>query len=357
MKVLMLTPEVAAKTQQGFIVSWVNQLASKMEFLHVVTLDYDGETALPENVTVYNLGERKTKLAKYLYFSQIICNLLRERAVDVVFCHMYAVFTFMVTPWVKPLRIPIVQWYAHGGVDCKLRMAHLLADKIVTSTKEGFRIKSQKVIITGQGIDTDRFRPAERRDESRNKHVILSVGRISPVKDYETLIRAADILVNKKGMDNLEFIIAGGVPIPSQQAYYEKIVKMAQELRLTERLKFVGPIPHTEIVNYYQVCDLSVSTSQTGSADKTTLEAMACGKLPLVCNESFKDILGNYSSILMFRAKDAADLAQKIMYILRMNNNKRKTLGQNMREIIKKEHSVQNLTEKLIEVFKSAVRK
>ena len=357
MKVLMLTPEVVPEARQGFIVTWVNKLASKVDALHVVTLEYDRETVLPENVTVYNLGERKNKLTKYLYFSRIILNLLRKKAVDIVFCHMYAVFTFMVTPWVKPLRIPIIQWYAHGKVDCKLRMVHLLADKIVTSTKEGFRIKSHKVIITGQGIDTGRFRPAERRDESRNKHVILSVGRISPVKDYETLIRAADILVNKKGMDNLEFIITGGVPMPSQQTYYEKIVEMTQELRLTERLKFVGPIPHTEIVSYYQICDLFVSTSQTGSADKTTLEAMACEKLPLVCNESFKDILGNYSSILMFRARDAADLAQKIMYILRMNNNKRKALGQNMREIIKEEHSVQNLTEKLIEVFKSAIRK
>jgi len=357
MKVLMLTPEVAAKAWQGFIVSWVNQLASKVEFLHVVTLDYDGETALPENVTVYNLGERKTKLAKYLYFSQIICNLLRKRAVDIVFCHMYVVFVFMVAPWVKPLRISIVHWYAHGGVDCKLRMAHLLADKIVTSTKEGFRIKSQKVIITGQGIDTDRFRPAERRDESRNKHVILSVGRISPVKDYETLIRAADILVNKKGMDNLEFIIAGGVPIPFQQAYYEKIVKMAQELRLAERLKFVGLIPHTEVVDYYQACDLFVNTSQTGSMDKAVLEAMACGKPVLTSNEAFTEVLADYADLLLFAPERPEELAEKIIYILRMNGEKRKALCRNMGEIIKKEHSVHNLTEKLMEVFKSAVRK
>ena len=358
MNVLMLTPEVVPESQQGFIVTWINRLASKVDALYVVTLDdYNRETVLPQNVTVYHLGDRKTKLTKYLYFSRIMFNLLRKRAVDVVFCHMYVVFTFMVAPWVKPLRIPIVQWYAHGRVDFKLRLAHLIADKIVTSSKEGFRIKSNKVIITGQGIDTDMFKPAERRERSRDKHVILSVGRLSPVKDYETLIKAADILVNKKGMDNLEFIIAGGVPIPSQQAYYEKIVKLAQELGLTARLKFVGIIPHTEIVSYYQACDLFVSASQTGSVDKTTLEAMACEKLPLVCNEAFQEILGDYSSTLMFRAKDPAALADKIIYISEMNGNKRKALGRNMREIIKKEHSVQNLTEKLIEVFKNAVRK
>ncbi len=357
MKVLMLTPEVAAKARQGFIVSWINKLASRIDALHVVTLDYDGETALPENVIVYNLGERKTKLAKYLYFSQIIGNLLRKRAVDVVFCHMYVVFTFMVTPWVKPLRIPIVQWYAHGRVDCKLRMAHLLADKIVTSTKEGFRIKSNKVIITGQGIDTDVFKPVEQREEDRNRHVILSVGRISPVKDYETLIKAADILVNKMGMDNLEFIIAGGVPIPSQQAYYEKIVELVYKLALTDKCKFMGAIAHTEVVKYYQACNIFVNTSQTGSMDKAVLEAMACEKPVLTSNEAFKDMLADYTDLLLFAPERPEELAEKIIYILRMNGEKRKALCRNMGEIVKKEHSVHNLTEKLIEVFRSAVRK
>jgi len=358
MNVLMITPEVAPKTQQGFIVTWINNLASKVDALHVIALDeYDRETVLPENVAVYNLSEKKTKLTKYLYFSRIMCRLLRKRAVDIVFCHMYVVFTFMVAPWVKPLRIPIVQWYAHGRADFKLRLAHLIADKIVTSSKEGFRLKSNNVIITGQGIDTDKFRPARRRERPGNKHVILSVGRISPVKNYETLIRAADILVNQKGMDNLEFLIVGGVPISSQQAYYEKIVKLTEELGLISRFEFAGMIPHTEVADYYQACDLFVSASQTGSVDKTTLEAMACEKLPLVCNEAFKEILGDYSSILMFGAKDQAALADKITYILRMKVSKRKELGRSMREIIREKHSVQNLTEKLIEVFKSARKK
>jgi len=354
MKVLMLTPVVDEHDPLlGFIVTWINRLASKVDALHVVTLDYDGETALPENVTVYNLGERKIKLTKYLYFSRIIFNLLRKKAVGVVFCHMYVVFTFMVSPWVKPLRIPIVQWYAHGRADFKLRLAHLIADKIVTSSKEGFRIKSNKVIITGQGIDTDVFKPAEQREEDSHRHVVLSVGRISPVKDYETLIRAADILVNKKGMDNLEFIIAGGVPIPSQQAYYEEIVKMAQELRLTERLKFVGSIPHTEVVQYYQSCDLFINTSQTGSMDKAVLEAMACGKPVLTSNEAFKDMLADNAELLLFTPDRPEELAEKIYRLLEMNEEKRAQLGASLRKIVEKDHSVGHLTDRLVGVFEA----
>ena len=358
MKVLMLTPVVDEHDPVlGFIPTWINELASKMDTLHVVTLGYDGETALPKNVTVYNLGERKIKLTKYLYFSRIMFNLLRKRAVDVVFCHMYPVFTFMAAPWAKLRRIPVVQWYAHGRADLKLRLAHLIADKIVTSSKEGFRIKSNKVIITGQGIDTDMFKPAALREKDNSKHVVLSIGRISPVKDYETLIKAADILVNKMGIDNLEFIIAGGVPMPSQQAYYEKIVELVYKLALTDKCEFMGAIAHTEVVKYYQACNIFVNTSRTGSMDKAVLEAMACGKPVLTSNEAFKEILADYAELLLFLPGDPVALAEKIIHILGMNENRRKELGQNMREIVSKEHSIQNLTEKLVEIFESVTGK
>ncbi|MCK4792253.1 MAG: glycosyltransferase family 4 protein [Desulfobacteraceae bacterium] len=351
MKVLILTPEVAAKARQGFIVSWINTLASKVEVLHVVTLDYDGETALPENVTVYNLGKRKTKLTKYLYFSRIIFNLLRKKAVDVIFCHMYVVFIFMVSPWVKPLRIPIVQWYAHGRVDLKLRIAHLIADTVVTPSRESFRIESNKVTITGHGIDTDIFRPAEQKGRRSKKRVVLSVGRISPVKDYETLIRAADILVNKKGMGNLEFIIAGGVPIPSQQKYYEKIVKLAQELGLANQVKFVGLIPHTEVVSYYQACDLFVNTSRTGSMDKAVLEAMACEKSVLTSNEAFKDMLADNAELLLFAPERPEELAEKIHGLLQMDDLEKMQLGASLRKIVETDHSVNHLMDRLVTVF------
>jgi len=271
--------------------------------------------------------------------------------VDVVFCHMYVVFTFMAAPWAKPLRIPIVQWYAHGRVDFKLRLAHVIADKIVTSSKEGFRIKSNKVIITGQGIDTDKFRPARRRKISGNKHVILSVGRISPVKNYEALIRAADILVNQKGMDNLKFLIAGGVPISSQQAYYEKIVKLTEELGLISWFEFAGMIPHTEVADYYQACDIFVSTSQTGSADKTTLEAMACEKPVLTSNEAFKDMLADNAELLLFTPEKPEELAEKIYGLLQMDGPKRVQLGASLRKIVERDHSVDHLMSRLVEIF------
>src|SRR3989339_374793 len=76
------------------------------------------------------------------------------------------------------------------------KLAEKLTDKIFTASKESFRLPSKKVEVTGHGIDLDKFKPAEiKKDGSKFK--IISVGRISPVKNYEIMINATEILKNK----------------------------------------------------------------------------------------------------------------------------------------------------------------
>ncbi len=47
----------------------------------------------------------------------------------------------------------------------------------------------------GHGIDVDKFNPQYKDKESVSK--IITVGRVSPVKDYETLISAIQIISQK----------------------------------------------------------------------------------------------------------------------------------------------------------------
>ena len=96
-----------------------------------------------------------------------------------------------------------------------------------------------------------------------------------------------------------------------------------------------------------------MSTSQTGSVDKVVLEAMACEKPVVVCNETFKHIFGDYTEILMFKKENSTDLAEKIMHMLQLNKSSKNKLCRDMREIVKKGHNVKSLMGKLIEVFKS----
>lgn len=352
MKVLMVTPKVDEQDSSslGFIPTWINSLAKRVEKLHVVTFSYNEETQLPQNVVVHSLARKSGKLSKMLYFNNTMLRLLRKET-DVMFCHMYPGLAIKAAPYAELLRVPVVWWRTHGSVSLTAKVVHFLANKIVTASEESFRIKSDKIIVTGHGIDTGTFKPALNQRREGGKITILSVGRISPIKNYETFIRAADILINERGMKNLEFLIVGGVPMVSQQIYYERLRKMVEELGLRNHLKFIGPVPHSEVVAYYQGCDLFVSASQTGSVDKIVLEAMSCEKPALACNEAFEDVFGDYSEILMFNKGDSSDLVKKISGILQMGKGQRSKLGTHLRMIVKKEHSIDHLMNKLIDVF------
>lgn len=356
MKVLMVTPRVDETHRLGFIPGWVRKLSERVDMLYVITPNFNPDTPLPDNTTIFGLNERSNKLTKYLYLSRVMVKLLSKKQVDVIFCHMGPNSVLWAAPWAKLFRVPIVTWYSHGEVSWRLRLAHFLADKLVTASKESLGIKSNKIAITGHGIDTGKFKPLANPNTEQDKTIILSVGRISPIKDYETLIRAASILVSGKDMRNIEFLIVGGVPTASQEEYFQRLKSMIRDLKLEDYVRFVGSVLYSNVIDFYQACDMHVNLCPTGGVDKAVVEAMACGKPVIVCNESFKGAFGDYAESLMFGERDPADLAEKITHLIQLDEPSRNELCQAMRQIAKKEHNVDSLMDKLIKVFADSQR-
>ena len=123
------------------------------------------------------------------------------------------------------------------------------------------------------------------------------------------------------------------------------IKTLIEEKRLKEYIQFLGTIPHQKIVSFYQKSDVLVNLSPTGGIDKAVLEAMACGTLVLVCNQSFKKDFGQYSDKLIFQEKNPSDLALKI---INLRDAKKDT---SLREIVIKHHNLGNLINKIIKFY------
>src|SRR4051812_2194284 len=196
MRLLMITPKVDPSDDLfGHINAWASALAQRVERLYVVAL-WPGRPRLPSNVRFATLGKAEHEggaggpldRARWLVrLQQIVARLSLRGEIDAVLAHMGPVFAVAAAPVARLSGLPTFLWYAHGHVSPMLRLAHALVDGVGTSTSEGFRIDSPKVTITGQGIDLARFRPANAPPASER---LLSVGRFSPVKDYETLLDA-----------------------------------------------------------------------------------------------------------------------------------------------------------------------
>ncbi len=346
MKLLIITQKVD-KTDDvlGFMHGWLTEFAKHVDFLTVICL-YKGTFDLPKNVKVLSLGkEYGSSRFKYLYlfFSYI----LKERKnYDSVFVHMNQIYVILGGLFWRLMGKKISLWYAHGYVPFSLKIAHKIADNIFTSTPSGFRIKSNKLQVIGQGIDTVKFVPAE--VHSRD-FIVTTVGRISKVKDYKTLIDSIRIVLDK-GF-SLKVKIIGGPSTPADCVYRDEIVNYIRDNNLSNHIHMAGPISNEHILPHLQESSLFVNTSKTGSLDKSGLEAMSCGLPILTSNVAYNDILSENITDLFFREGDSLDLSSKIIKIIELSDTQRKILSLKMRTKVVEGHGLNNFIIKIIKIL------
>ncbi len=351
MRILFITQKVDLNDDAlGAYHRWIEELAKKVEILNVICL-YQGRTELPANVRVYSLGKEKGQSRiKYIFlFWKYLFQL--HRNYESVFVHMNPEYVILAGWWWRLTGKKIILWYAHYLANVKLRLAAFFANTIVTSTRLAYPLKSKKLQVLQQGIDIERFRPLELKVKSL-KFKVLFLGRIAPVKNIETLL----VAVKGVGQTNSDITLTiVGEPTagkPAELAYYEKIKKMTQNLGLKNRVNFLGRVSNNKTVEIYQDHDIFVNLTPTGSFDKSTLEAMACGTPVLVSNLAFEEYFDqDLKDLLMFKEGNAEDLQKKIDNFILLPIEKKQKIGVKLRDIIVKKHSLYNLVERIVTQF------
>lgn len=279
----------------GFFVGWIREFQKHFSNVEVIAL-HDKHP--------------RTKIVRWIVFTWRMMRAVRRA--DMVFCHMSPIFAVMASIGRKPVYL----WYLHRSVTWKLRLAEKVSQKVFTASAESLRLKSNKIVAMGHGIDVDRF-VVHRTWKSATR--ILSVGRISPIKNFETLLRTG-----------LPVTIVGRPIMPGDGEYFEKLKKFSNG-------NFVGFVPYIEIPRYYANADIFVNCSPTGGIDKAVLEAMASGCIVLVCNKAFAPYL---SSELLFQEGDPVSLAEAIANIQKKSPAELDAISQALVRSVRIEHSL-----------------
>lgn len=343
MNLLIITQKVDESDDLlGFFIDWINCFSSFFENIYVICL-YKGSYNLPSNVKVFSLGKEKNR-SKILYLRRFYKLIWQYRSnYQCVFVHMNPLYVVLGGLCWRMLGKTISLWYAHGHVSPTLKLAEKLAHLVFTSTPEGFRLRSNKTRVVGQGINVDRFCPIE-PIKDKPEFQIITVGRIAPSKDYETLIHALAQLKN-----NLPFRvkIIGGVSMAKDKDYLEKILSLIDKYGLKKKVELLGSLPNSAVVSHLQSADCFVNMGLTGSLDKAVLEAMACGLVVLTCNEALAGVLGPYADELMYPKRDAVILCQKLKMIGSMSPVEKSKLANSLRDIVVKHHNLDGLIEKI----------
>jgi len=144
--------------------------------------------------------------------------------------------------------------------------------------------KSNMVVIPN-GIDTDQFCPdsLERKrvrkewDVSENQKLIGLVGRLDPMKDHPTFLKAAALLGKQR--EDIRFVCVG----EGLAHYRNQLHTLSKELGLTNRIIWAGARPDMPAV--YNAFDIATSSSSYGEGWSNVIgEAMACG-IPCVVTD------------------------------------------------------------------------
>ncbi len=327
----------------GFTTQWICELAARVESIDVITMQA-GELAVPDNVRVHSVGKELgySEPRRVIEFYRLLFRILRERRIDGCFSHMIHVFSALAGPVLRARGIPLVTWYAHPSLSRSLKVAHFFSNRMVTSLPNAYPYRHDKLAVIGQGIDTTLFAPAAAA--SVDDEVILCVGRISPVKNHATLLRALALLPER-----FRVVILGATAGAADEACAAGLRQLAQELGLEKRVVFAPPVPCAELPAHYRACAVHVNLTPAGFGDKVAWEAMSCGRPCLVANDDFRETLGRYESELFFRNGDAADLAGKLRALLARSAGERAEIGAYLRTQVGRLHSLPGLADRILE--------
>ena len=127
----------------------------------------------------------------------------------------------------------------------------------------------EKLRIIPNGIDIARFahiRPAA----SGQAPVVALIGRVVPIKDIKSFIRAVAQAV--RAAPDLRAVVAG--PLDEDPAYAEACAALVRDLKLEAHLSFLGRVDVTEFLGRV---DIVVLTSLSEAQPLTILEAGAAG--------------------------------------------------------------------------------
>ena len=199
----------------------------------------------------------------------------------------------------------------------------------------------------GHGIDVETYRGASHVHDDRFR--ILTIGRISRTKGYGVLFDALEILKREGVL--VRTCIIGGPLTEDDREYMSTLRSEVTQRGLNADVEWVGSVPHHAILPFFAKADLFVNMSETGSLDKAVLEAMASGVPVLTSNPGLESTLAPLHEECMFVAGDTHDFVEHIKVLIKMTEQEKNSLGNNLRDIVIQSHDIGILIPRIVNLF------
>jgi sugar transferase (PEP-CTERM/EpsH1 system associated) len=237
------------------------------------------------------------------------------------------------------------------------RLSYACADRLFCVSKElrefyceQLEMKPDRFDVIPNGVDVKQFCPhLEARAQIRarlavtpNTIVVGTVGRLDPVKDHITLLRAADLAL-KKGVD-LKLVLVGEGP---QRAALEN--QLSQTPHLARKTVLTGELKN--VADWLNSFDIFVLPSVSEGMSNTLLEAMAVGVAPIATAVGGnREVVEHERSGLLVPPGGAEKISDFIVQLAGAPEWLQ-ALGRNARERIETRFSIERMVNRYDEMY------
>jgi len=177
--------------------------------------------------------------------------------------------------------------------------------------------------------------------------ILMSASQLLQTKGIDLNIRAIKELKAKN--INLTYLIVGDGPDR------KRLEGLVQELNLRETVKFMGALPHNEVMKFMSACDIFTMPSWQETFGLVYLEAMAHGKPVVGCKGQGMDkIITESNAGLLAEPKDVHSLVNALEFLI-SNPLDAQAMGERGRKLVFESYSHTKNAEKTIKVYEEVL--
>ncbi len=241
------------------------------------------------------------------------------------------------------------QWGVLGKASFKLNcLLSRFADRIIANSaagrrwyrERGFPLEDDRFVVVPNGIDIGRFQP--RPELAPSDPVLGIIGRLNPMKDHPTFLRAVALVTQEHPEARFE-IIGDGPP-----SYLADLQIRAHNLPVTFHSA------QSDLENVYPRLSALVSSSAYGEGFSNVLgEAMACG-VPCIATDvgDANVVLGDTG--FLCPPRDAAALASAMKRFLALSAGERAALSRKARQRIEQNFTIPQMINRTAKVVQAS---
>jgi len=198
-----------------------------------------------------------------------------------------------------------------------------------------------KSVVIRNGVDLHEFQKLIKR--GREDPYIFAIGRFVHKKGFDILPHAFQLVATR--YPDIKLIIT------RDGEKKRNLEILTQQLGLKEKVRFIGIIDRSRVVQFFNNCEFFVLPSRIEPLGIVNLEAMAGRKaIAAMKVNGLSEIIKEGENGILVKSLDSKSLAKAMTYMLE-NPGMRKKMGENGRKLVEEKYTWDKIVSKYLKIY------